>query len=90
MQEFSAHLIATYGAANARAMTQSAMRASGEIIDIRGGDISLSKAPDIICPVLLIVGDQDLFLPVELAQQYAERVPQGEVLVAQGAGHAVS
>jgi pimeloyl-ACP methyl ester carboxylesterase len=89
LQEFSEHLIATYGAANARAMMQSAMRAGGEIIDIRSGDISLSKARDIACPVLLIVGDQDMFVPVELAQQYAARVPRGEVLVAQGAGHVV-
>jgi valacyclovir hydrolase len=89
LQELSDHLIATYGAASARAMMQSAMRAGGEIIDVRNGDISLSKARDIACPVLLIVGDQDMFLPVELAQQYPARVPQGEVLVAEGAGHAV-
>src|SRR5687767_2926539 len=55
LQAYSKQLVATYGTANARAMTQNFVGAIGEIIE-RGGDISLSKAGSITCPVLLIAG----------------------------------
>src|SRR5262249_31392511 len=63
LQQFREYLIATYGEANARAMTQSEIGAVTDIIEA-GGDISLSKAGNITCPVLIIVGEHDIFVPM--------------------------
>src|SRR5664279_1396087 len=60
LQGYRDYLVATYGEANARAMTQSQTAALGEIIERRGGDVSLSKAGNIDCPVLLIAGEHDM------------------------------
>jgi pimeloyl-ACP methyl ester carboxylesterase len=88
LQDFSAYLVATYGEANARAMTQSNVRALNEIIE-RGGNISLSRAGNITCPVLLIAGEHDFIVPPALLSQIAACIPTAEVLEAKGAGHAV-
>jgi valacyclovir hydrolase len=89
LQGFHDFLIATYGEANARAMTQSAVVAIRDIIKQRGGDISLSKADSITCPVLLISGEHDFFAPPALTSQLAARIRAAEVLVAEGAEHNV-
>jgi len=88
LQQFREYLIATYGEANARAMTQSEVGALTDIIEA-GGDISLSKAGNITCPVLIIVGEHDIFVPVALASQLAARLRTAEVREAEGAGHDV-
>jgi valacyclovir hydrolase len=82
------HLIASYGEANARTMTQNVVRAMSTIID-RGGDISLSKASTITCPVLLITGEHDFLAPVELLSHLAARIPTVEILKVEDAGHDV-
>ena len=46
LQQFRDYLVASYGEANARAMTQSQMGAVSAIIDTRG-DITLSKRGNI-------------------------------------------
>ena len=88
LQQFHDYLIATYGEANARAMTQSEVGALTDIIEA-GGDVSLSKAGNITCPVLIIVGEHDMFVPVALASQLAARLRTAEVREAEGAGHDV-
>jgi valacyclovir hydrolase len=88
LQGFSQYLIAAYGEANARAMTQSAVSAFSDIIEA-GGDISLSKAGNITCPVLLIAGEHDVFFPPALLSQLAARIRTAQVLKAEGAGHDV-
>ena len=88
LQQFRDFLIATYGEANARAMTQSLVGALRAIIK-DGGDLSLSKASTITCPVLLIVGEHDFFAPPALASELAARIRTAEVLVAEGAEHNV-
>jgi valacyclovir hydrolase len=88
LQQFRDYLIATYGEANARAMTQSLIGAASDIIK-GGGDISLSKAGNITCPVLLIVGEHDFFAPPALTSQLAARIGTAEVLEAEGAEHNV-
>ena len=81
-------LVATYGEANARAMTQSHVDAVSEII--KGGcELSRSKAGIITCPVLLIAGEHDMFAPPALASQLAARIRTAETLVAEGAEHNV-
>ena len=89
LQGFRDYLITTYGEANARAMTQSTVSALSEIIEKNGGDLSLSKAGNIACPVLLVAGEHDMFAPPALASQLAARIRTAEVLVAEGAEHNV-
>ena len=89
LQQFRDYLVSTYGEANARAMTQSEVTALGDIIEKRGGDLSLSKAGNITCPVLRIAGEHDMFAPPALASQLAARIRTAEVLVAVGAEHSV-
>jgi valacyclovir hydrolase len=88
LQPFRDFLIATYGEANARAMTQSMVAAKSAIIK-GGGDVSLSKAGNITAPVLLVVGEHDVFAPPALASELAARIRTAEVLVAEGAQHNV-
>jgi len=88
LQEFRDSLIATYGEANARAMTQSLVGALRDIIK-DGGDLSLSKAGTITCPALLIAGEHDFFAPPALASKLAARIRTAEALVAEGAEHNV-
>jgi valacyclovir hydrolase len=89
LQEYSQHLIETYGKDNARATTQNAVRAMTEIIETRDGDLSFSRADMITCPVLLIAGEHDPFAPSMLLGQLAARIPHARMIEAMGAGHAV-
>lgn len=89
LQGLRDYLIATYGEANARAMTQSMIAAKTAIIEQAGGDVSLSKAGNITCPVLLVAGEHDMFAPPALASQLATRISTATVLVAEGAEHNV-
>ncbi len=86
MQGLRAHLIATYGEANARLMTRSAAKAFSDIID-QGGDISLSKVGNITCPVLLITGDHDFLATPALVSELAAGIAMKEVVVVKDAGH---
>jgi valacyclovir hydrolase len=88
LQGFRDFLIATYGEAGARVMTQSMATAKTHIIEA-GGDVSLSKAGNITSPVLLISGEHDIFAPPSLASELAARIRAAEVLVAEGAEHNV-
>jgi valacyclovir hydrolase len=88
LQQFRERLIATYGEANARAMTQSVAAAHSQIID-RGGEIGLRQADNITCPVLLITGEHDMMAPWPLVSQSATRIRTAEALKADGAGHDV-
>jgi valacyclovir hydrolase len=81
-------LVATYGEANARVMTQSHVDALSDIIK-GGGELSRSKADRITCPVLLISGEHDMFAAPALAAKLAARIPTAEALVAEGAEHNV-
>ncbi len=88
LQGYRDYLVATYGEANARAMTQSEVTALSAII-AAGGDLSAAHAGDIACPVLLIVGEHDMFVPRALLDKIASRLPHGETIVVEGAGHDV-
>lgn len=88
MQGFRDYLIGAYGESNARAMTQSAAGAFSEIIE-SGGDISLSKAGNITCPVFLMTGEHDFLATPVLLSHLGARIRTAEVLVVEGAGHDV-
>jgi pimeloyl-ACP methyl ester carboxylesterase len=90
MQGFRDHLVTIYGEANARAMSQSLVGAMGAILEsASGGELALAQAENIVCPVLLITGEQDFFAPPMLVAQSAVRIRGAETLVAEGAGHDV-
>lgn len=88
LQGYRDYLVATYGEANARAMTRSHVDAVSAII-AKGGDVSLAKAGDITCPVLLIAGEHDMFAPPALVAQAATHIRGAQVLEAKDAGHDV-
>jgi valacyclovir hydrolase len=44
-----------------------------------GGDVSLSLAPKITAPVLLMLGDQDTLNPEEYGRNFIERTPHGRL-----------
>ena len=84
----AAYLVEAYGVDEARIMTSSLARAMGDIV-ARGGDIALSRAADIRCPVLVINGTDDFLAPPELGRVLADAIPRGEFREAVGAGHDV-
>ena len=88
LQGFSDYLKAAYGEANARATIQSFVGAARTIIE-RGGDISLARAGDIACPVLLIVGERDGMAPPALVSRLATHIRAVEVIEVAGVGHDV-
>ena len=88
MQGYRGYLVATYGEANARAITQNLVKAMDAII-AAGGDLSAEKAWDIACPALLIAGEYDMFVPRALLDTIAPRLQHGETIVVEGAGHDV-
>jgi valacyclovir hydrolase len=87
-QGYRDYLVATYGEDNARAMTQSFAGALDAII-AAGGDISRSRAHAIKCPVMLIVGERDVYNPRTLVDELAGQIERAEVVEAEGAGHGV-
>jgi valacyclovir hydrolase len=44
-----------------------------------GGDISISRAPQITAPVLLMLGDQDRLNPEASGQKFIDRTPNGRL-----------
>jgi valacyclovir hydrolase len=87
--EFSEQLIGTYGRHNARAMTQNAAQAMSEIIETRGGDVRLSRADTIKCPVLLITGEHDAYASFPLVTELGARIARARTIEVKGAAHDV-
>jgi valacyclovir hydrolase len=58
-----------------------------KIIDA-GGDLSLSLAPQIIAPLLMLLGTQDTLNPASYGQRYVDRAPQGRLEMVE-CGHAI-
>lgn len=82
------YLVSTYGEDTARATTQSFADAWDAIV-AAGGDLSLNKADQIVCAVLLIVGEQDFFVSKVLVDELANRIKKAETIEVEGAGHGV-
>ncbi len=47
----------------------------------KGGDVSLSLAPSITCPVLLMLGEDDRLNPAEYGQNFVDQTPDGRLLM---------
>jgi valacyclovir hydrolase len=88
MKEFADYMKASYGEANAREMCRSLASATLAIMD-DGGDISRSRANQIVCPALLITGEHDFLATPSLVRDMASAITGGEFLEAQAAGHAI-
>ena len=85
---YRTYLISTYGEENARIMTQS-FSATFTAIIRNGGDVSASRAGQITCPVLLLAGENDGFVPKVLMDEFAAASTTTRTMVVPGAGHDV-
>jgi 3-oxoadipate enol-lactonase len=75
--------------ANARALAELS-RAEGLAAQTRGMALrpdSMNLLPQIACPALILVGDQDALTPVSDARTLFERIPHAELRVIEDAGH---
>jgi len=88
MEDFRAWLIEKYGEAGARTTTESVADAFDVLLE-KEGDIVWSVANQIVCPVLLVAGDQDPVLSTTSVHALNARIPNGRVLVVEGGGHAL-
>jgi valacyclovir hydrolase len=70
--------MALHGLTDANAFALGWVNATKHMID-SGGDVSLSLADKIACPVLLMLGDQDKLNPEEYAREFVQRAPQGQL-----------
>lgn len=76
----TAEEMAPHGLTDADAFVAQWVRATIGMIDA-GGDVSLSLAPQIACPLLLMLGREDTLNPAAYAQRYLERVADGRLLL---------
>ncbi|MDQ2808468.1 MAG: alpha/beta hydrolase [Chloroflexota bacterium] len=81
-------LLARYGAERARAMTQGWATATRALI-AGGGDVSLSRAHTVQCPVLIINGADDAVNPPAAVAALAARLPHCETIIVPATDHAV-
>jgi len=75
--------------ARARALAE-ANRAEGLAAQARGMALRLDSTPNlpqIACPALVMVGDQDAVTPISDARIIFERIPHAELAVVEDAGH---
>lgn len=72
---------------NADAFILAWIKAMKYMIDT-GGDVSLSLAPNITRPLLIMLGKTDALNPAEYAQKFIERAPNGRLEMFE-CGHAV-
>jgi pimeloyl-ACP methyl ester carboxylesterase len=51
--------------------------------------VSLSLAPNITCPVMLMLGDRDTLNPIAYGQRFVNAAPNAHLVVFEGTGHPV-
>lgn len=54
-----------------------------------GGDVSLSLAANIACPLLLLLGDRDRLNPQVYGQRFVDNAPNGRLQMVADCGHAI-
>lgn len=81
-------LMARHGITNAKAFVAGWIRAVVHMID-RGGDVSLSLAPNITCPVMLMLGDSDTLNPQQYGQRFVDAAPDAKLVMFENTGHPV-
>jgi valacyclovir hydrolase len=83
-----AALCEEHGITNPKAYVAGWIRAMTFMVDT-GGDVSLSLAPNITAPLLLILGDKDALNPVKYGQKLVDAAPNGKLMVFKDTGHGV-
>ncbi len=86
--DWRAQIIARHGASSFEPMVTGWARAIQAML-AAGGDVSVSRAQQIRCPVLLINGEHDFGNPERLARRLAERIPDCVFEIWPGLGHPV-
>jgi valacyclovir hydrolase len=76
-----------HGFTDAASFTRGWVRSTTRMIDA-GGDISLSNASNITCPLIIMLGKEDTLNPERYGQRFVERVKHGRVVMF-ACGHAV-
>ncbi len=76
-----------HGFSDAAKFTGAWVRAMTRMIDA-GGDVSLSLAANITCPLLIMLGRDDLLNPVHCGERFVNLVPHGKLEIFP-CGHAV-
>ncbi len=76
-----------HGIADAKRFTGEWVRATTRMIDA-GGDISLSAAHKIACPLVIALGDKDDLNPRHLGERFVERAPRARLEIFP-CGHAI-
>lgn len=76
-----------HGFDNAARFTGEWVRAMTRMIDA-GGDVSLSLAPNITCPLIIMLGQKDKLNPQSYGERYVSAVPNGRLAMFD-CGHAV-
>jgi valacyclovir hydrolase len=77
-----------HGITNPRAYVASWIRSMTFMVD-RGGDVSLSLAPNMTMPLLLILGDSDALNPVKYGETLVDKAPNAKLVVFKETGHGV-
>ncbi|MBZ0308745.1 MAG: alpha/beta hydrolase, partial [Anaerolineae bacterium] len=77
-----------HGAEHIEEMTHRWVSAVLQMID-SGGDVTFSRAKEILCPVLLMLGDRDDLNPAELGRSMAAALPKGRLSLYRRTGHAI-
>ncbi len=77
-----------HGILDREAFAQGWIDAVLHMIDVGGGDVSLSTADRIAAPLLMMLGREDRLNPAEYAERYLERVGHGRLALFD-CGHAI-
>ncbi len=77
-----------HGILDGEALAQRWIDAALHMIDVEGGDVSLSTADRITAPLLMLLGRQDRLNPAEYAERYLARAGHGRLELFD-CGHAV-
>lgn len=67
-----------HGFTDSAGFTRGWVRSTTRMIDA-GGDISLSNAPNVTCPLIIMLGKTDTLNPESYAQRFVEKVKLGRV-----------
>jgi valacyclovir hydrolase len=78
---------ALHGFTDARAFTGEWVKATQMMLDL-GGDVSLSLAPNITCPLLMMLGENDTLNPQFYGEKFAKAAQNGRLEMLPG-GHPV-
>ena len=81
-------LMARHGIVDAKRFVGGWIRATVNMID-SGGDVSLSLAPQVSAPVLLMLGENDTLNPEAFGQRWVQAAPDARLVMFENTGHPI-